>query len=284
VIHVANAENLGIDGNIIRSVDLCDCEYAWLLGEDDRMTKRGVAEVLEALARTRPAFLCVNYTAVDETVTFVRRDRMLPCHADTRMPAAVFLARHAWAIGFIGACVVNKALWSRVDPSGYVGTYFAHVGTIMESIRGREVAIVAEPVILNRWGPADVATWSAHGQAVFDGWREMTDRLRRVYGDAACAAAAAAFVRGHGLDTLRFLCHRRADGLYTMAAYHARIRPSGRGRAYKLAARLIALGHPFVFRSVRAVLNWSRRYRKRRLVEFASPGRGVAVRGPGVEG
>lgn len=31
-----NQRNLGIDANIQRVVDLCDCDYAWLIGEEDR--------------------------------------------------------------------------------------------------------------------------------------------------------------------------------------------------------------------------------------------------------
>ena len=36
--HHRNPRNLGIDGNILHCVDLCDAQHVWILGEDDRMT------------------------------------------------------------------------------------------------------------------------------------------------------------------------------------------------------------------------------------------------------
>src|SRR5579862_8549592 len=42
-----NTSNQGIDRNIVRSVDLCPCEYAWILGEDDRMLPGAIRTVLD---------------------------------------------------------------------------------------------------------------------------------------------------------------------------------------------------------------------------------------------
>ncbi len=49
VIYEKNAKNLGIDRNILHCADICRCEYAWLMGEDDRMKAAAVSTVLDLL-------------------------------------------------------------------------------------------------------------------------------------------------------------------------------------------------------------------------------------------
>lgn len=245
-----NPRNLGIDANIVHVIDLCDCEYAWPLGEDDRMTEGGIATALEAL-KNNPAFICANYAAVDEHIAVVLKERALPFETDICLSAETFFTRYAWAIGFMGGCILQKAGWRAVDSGKYLGTYYAHVGTILEAIHGQEMTIIAQPLVLNRCGGAHVFTWSEDSDGVFGGWAEMTRRLLPLYGAAACAEAAASFEAAHGLHTLKFLCGQRADGLYNLSAFRARIRPTERSLAYKLAAWLIALGSPALFRTLR---------------------------------
>ena len=260
-----NARNLGIDGNIVHSVDICGCDYAWLIGEDDRMLPEAITTILPILARETPAFVAANYSYVNETISLVLREKQMLLTADRIEDSGVFFQNDAWAIGFIGSCIINKSRWQAVDPAPYIGTYFAHVGVILESIAGLSVHLVAQPLVLNRVGGAEVFTWSGDAFGVFGGWSKVVHLLEPLYGAAACDASAASFERGHGLNTVRFLMAKRADRLYTPAVYRQVVRLSDRSRPYKWAALGIALSPPFVFRVFRAVLSFARQRRNRKV-------------------
>lgn len=265
VVHHRNPKNLGIDRNILHVVDVCDARYAWILGEDDRLTPDAVARVAAVLERSAPPFLYVNYASVDEDLSVVLSERSLPLDADREMDAAEFLATSAWSAGFIGACVVEKASWQRVRSDRHVGTWYAHVGTILEAVHGRRVLLVAAPLVLNRCGTARAFTWTGSTFDVLHGWERMIDGLRAIYPAEACDAAAAAFRQAHGIGSLRFFGYLRADRALTPEAWERFVRDGPYGAAARRAAWLVAHAPPALFRAVRAALFAVRRRRNRRL-------------------
>jgi glycosyltransferase involved in cell wall biosynthesis len=265
IVYRKNESNLGIDGNILHSVDICDCDYAWLIGEDDRMVPEAIATVLPILDRETPSFVAVNYSYVDENIEIVLRERLIPIDQDKTTDSAAFVREDAWAIGFIGGCVINKHLWQRVEPAQYIGTYFAHVGVILESIAGKSVEIIARPLILNRVGSAEVVTWSGDAYGVFHGWGKVTRLLEPIYGADVVQASAESFDRNHGLNTVRFLMAKRADRLYDIGIYRKFIKKGRYGRTYKIAAFVVAWMPPFPFRGLRDLLSFIRHRRNHRL-------------------
>lgn len=263
-----NPKNLGIDGNILHSVDICDCEYAWLIGEDDRMVPDGVRVVLPLLERESPAFVAANYSYVDADFRVILREKRMALDMDRTEGSETFVREDAWAVGFIGSCIVNKSLWQTVTPDKYLGTYFAHVGVILESVAGKSVMLVAQPLVLNRVGNAETFTWSGDAYGVFTGWARMAALLEPVYGAETCAASTASFERSHGLNTLRFMMAQRADNSYTPAVYRQFVRPGKGSRPHKLGALLIACLGPWPFRVMRSCLY---AVRKRRNRQIAAP-------------
>ena len=267
IIVQRNLKNLGIDGNILHSVDICDCEYAWLIGEDDRMVPDGVRVVLPLLEKS-PAFVAANYSYVDADFRVILREKRMALDSNRTEDSEAFVREDAWAVGFIGSCIVNKALWQTVTPDKYLGTYFAHVGVILESIAGKIVTLVAQPLVLNRVGNAETFTWSGDAYGVFTGWARMAALLEPVYGAQICAASTASFEKSHGLNTLRFMMAQRADNSYTPAVYRQFVRSGKGSRLHKLGALLVASLGPWPFRVLRSLLY---AVRKRRNRQIAAP-------------
>ena len=265
IIYERNVKNLGIDRNILHCADICPCDYAWLLGEDDRLLPNAVATVLPVLERDAPAFLAVNYSSVNEQVSVIIKEKLMALEADTERTAEDFLRQEAPAIGFIGACIVNKALWDQVDPAPYLDTYFAHVGRILASVHGRRVSLLARPLVLNRAGSAAAFTWSDDAYGVYTGWPKVIHRLEPIYGAQACRDCIAAFDRLHGIGTLRFMMAKRADGIYTLEIYRRFVKGGDGGRLFKWAARLVALLPPAPFRALVVLLSLTRRRRSRKV-------------------
>lgn len=214
--HRRNPQRLGIDGNIVHAMNCCPARYGWLLGEDDLLLPDAIRTIRAALTgdASRP-FLFVNYAAVNEDYSRILKARAIPIQGDAEMEAAVFLGRYGWAAGFIGACVIDRAAWGAVRVEPYVGTWFAHVGGIMEVCLGQSVRLFAEPLVWNRTGSPGAFTWTGSMLDVLDGWRRLMRLLEPLYGEAVCTQAAEAFIRAHGLNTIAFLGYARAGGALT---------------------------------------------------------------------
>ena len=265
--HIRNPSTLGIDRNILKAVDACECQYVWLLGEDDRLTPDAVETVLATLAGD-PAFVFANYSTVNEDVSAVLREQALPLAADIVQDAAEFFACHGWAAGFIGGCVVNRELWQKVSQAPYIGTFFAHVGVIFHSIHGRQVHLVAKPLVLNRCGTAAAFTWQAMTFEVLGGWARLMGALRPLYGDAACDRSLASFERAHGLNSLKFLLYLRAGGAYGPHQFEAYIRPACRGKCYTAAAWWVARSNRKMVHLAHRLLAHVRQQRGRRITGY----------------
>jgi glycosyltransferase involved in cell wall biosynthesis len=265
VFHHRNERNLGIDRNILHAVDVCDARHAWIIGEDDRVTPEAVPAVLDVLSRGERPFVYVNYASVDDTLTTVLAERSLPLERDGEKSAEAFFAEDAWSMGFIGACVVDRARWATVRSDAYVGTYYAHVGTIMEYLRGARVHLVARPVVLNRCGTPGIFTWRSATFDVLHGWSAMVDRLRGVYPSDVCDRATASFRRAHGVGTVPFFAYLRADRALDPAVHARYVQDGPYSPAARRAAWWIARTPPQLFQAARGTLRAVRRVRNRRI-------------------
>ncbi len=234
-----NERNLGIDGNICRAVSLCDADYAWLLGEDDLFVPDAVPRVLAALHNREPAFLFVNYSYVSNDYRYSLKERVVAVRSDQRLSAAEFAERYSWAMGFIGACVVDRRRW--VVDEGFLGTYYAHVGSVLARLAGAEVTMVADPIVLNRAENSRSFTWRDRPFDVFFGWERMLRRLHsgHPYFDLQRALASSRVLFRH--RSVAWLISKRADGLYDRSVYRKYIASSERSGVARAVSYLIAL-------------------------------------------
>ena len=246
-------------------MDICSCRYAWLLGEDDRLLPGAVSSVLDVLKREDPPFLYVNYKSVDASMKIVLKDRSLPLMRDDTMGSSEFLARDAWSIGFIGSCVVRTQYWRTIKPDRYIGTYFAHVGRIMEYLTERSLFRIAEPLVLNRCGSPGTFSWTESTFEVISGWKRLMKELDPLYGEKVCQESIQSFERAHGLNSLYFLAYLRADSIFNRGVFKRIILPSQRSIGYKMGAGTIAVIPSLLFKTLRFLLNQCRALRYGRL-------------------
>jgi len=265
IIHSHNERNLGIDCNILKSVDICSCRYAWILGEDDRLLPNAISYVRNVLERKDPPFLYVNYKSIDASMKIVLKERSLPLTQDDSIESSAFLAKNAWSMGFIGSCVVRTEYWHAIKPDRYIGTYFAHVGRIMEYLKGKSLFRISEPLVLNRCGSPGTFSWTDSTFEVISGWKRLMQELESLYGKDVCQASLTSFERAHGLNSLYFLAYLRADSAFNNDMFKCIIRSSEKPIGYKLGSWIIALTPPILFQGMRYLLNQARAFRYGRL-------------------
>lgn len=266
-----NEKNLGIDKNILQSVNICKCEYAWMIGEDDRLQADGIETIMPLLDKHSGdewPFFFVNYASVDADIKLYLKEQALEIDEDIIEPTDMFLSQHSWAAGFVGGCIVNTKLWNTINQKRYVGTYFAHVGTILEMLHNSKVYLVARSLVLNRCGEPRLFTWSDSTFNVAGGWKEMMTLLESTYPPQLCQQAIKQFEKAHGLYSFRFLCYARADYAYRLKDYNEFLKPLYHSITYRSIAKLIACTPPQLFKVIRFVITGYRRIAKPAVTTF----------------
>lgn len=113
-------ENVGVDADILKAVELAEGEYCWLLSDDDCIQPRAVAHVRAKLAEyPGVAGASLNYLAYDTSLKY--RVREVPAASGGRIRQDhLFLgADEAFSVlgihfGYLSAQVVNRKLWNEV--------------------------------------------------------------------------------------------------------------------------------------------------------------------------
>ena len=165
--------NSGVDADYDKAVRHARGRYCWLMTDDDLVVPGAVARILAALA-DGPALLVLNAEVRTIGMERVLQPRLLDQGTDRDFrpgdAASVFtaLAPH---LKFIGAVVMERAIWLEREREAYYGTLFVHVGVIFQAPLPGVVRVLSEPVLRIRYGNA---MWSPRG---FEIWMFLWPRL-----------------------------------------------------------------------------------------------------------
>jgi glycosyltransferase involved in cell wall biosynthesis len=252
VVH-HNIRNLGIDDNIQQCVKMCDCDYAWIIGEDDYFLPDSVRRIHDLLQGIDVPFIFANYVFVGDGGDHVLgRPFNEP---DGSLTGPEFVRHHLSAAGFIGACIVNRRGWDATSTAPYMGSYYTHVGRICELLAksGAIVRIVSEPSVANRVEGTDTFTWKHDSYGVFFGFKAMCEAVAAQCPSIASQALHAAKVTEQSYLRLRLAMRLRAERSYDQAQYRRYLAPNIASPLKRLAFFLISVAPPATFRPLVAL-------------------------------
>lgn len=174
-----NNANIGIDANIQKAIEVCDCDFAWLIGEDDEFLPGAVAAMYDFLQECTSPFIFSPYLYVSEDHNKVLGS-VEAAHNKNALATVNFIENYLWAIGFIGAVVVNVDAWRSTNAAPYLGTYFAHVGRILDMVSNESLIQVQSSCgVANRSEGGDTFTWKKDSFGVFLGFERMCEIAAR---------------------------------------------------------------------------------------------------------
>lgn len=218
--YTKNSINLGIDKNISACIDICTSDYSWVIGEDDVFLPGSIERVYNAIQKGHYEFIFSNYTYANENHEVL--NTVITDFDEGEFDAKEFVAKNLWAIGFIGACVINKDAWSITSPDPYDGTYYTHVGRIVDMIADKQVIYaLKEPNVANRSKGADTFTWKNDSFGVFLGFEAMCHAVakRNPYLLDIMNKAVNVFRTKIGYFSIITLLRLRAEQLYNQNQY-----------------------------------------------------------------
>jgi glycosyltransferase involved in cell wall biosynthesis len=168
-----NAVNLGIDENIQRVLAMSDCDYAWMIGEDDVFLPGAIANMFDLVQTASYPFIFSNYQYVNEDHSRIL-GLALPDVPGGQHNAREFIEHSLWSVGFLGSCVLRRDVLARTSGAAYRGTYFTHVGRVVDILASSpDLYVSAKPGIANRAQGDDTFTWKKDSFGVFLGFERM---------------------------------------------------------------------------------------------------------------
>lgn len=204
----------GVDQDYCRTVEAAQGEFCWLMTDDDVLRPGAIATVLERLDDAVD-LLVVNAEVRDAELQTVREERKLRIVDDRRFGPDrmddLFVCA-ADLLSFIGSVVIRRAVWQERAREPYFGTEFVHVGVIFQRPLERDALVLADPLILIRYGNAH---WTprAFGIWMFK-WPRLLWSLEGV-----SSAAKAQVIRRDPWNDPGTLLRFKARGDYSRAEY-----------------------------------------------------------------
>ncbi|RFC40600.1 MAG: Glycosyl transferase family 2 [Candidatus Nitrotoga sp. CP45] len=253
-------ENSGVDGDYDKAVGYARGEYCWLVTDDDLLSPMAISRVLESL-NGEFDLVVVNSQVRNVDFSKVLETRLLKFTTDKEYAAKdgeEFFSEVANYLSFIGGVVVKRSLWLGRDRLSYYGTLFIHIGVIFQHPPINKVKIIADPLIIIRYGNA---MWTSRG---FEIWLFKWPQLIWSFPDFSDQSKSAVCSKEPWRPIKKLILYR-ATGGYTVSEYRhfIAVRTKGLSRVVYMAIAMfpavianvfVSLYCVFVNRNARSVL------------------------------
>ena len=204
----------GVDRDFFHAVSFAAGEYCWLMTDDD-IVKPGAVDTILALLPRKYSLIVLNAEVRDKSLMNRLDSRRLRLAADTYYDPASrekLFIETATYLTFIGAVVIDRALWNERIKEPYIGTEFIHVGVIFQKDLPHGAFVVADPCLIIRFGNAQ---WSPRH---FEIWQIKWPSLIWSFSDISDQAKARISLRNPWKNMVILLLERACEG-YTIHEY-----------------------------------------------------------------
>jgi abequosyltransferase len=226
----------GVDRDYCYAVSFAAGKYCWLMTDDD-IVKPGAINTVLALLPRKFSLIVLNAEVRDRLLVNCLDPRRLRLSADTYYAPSSrkkLFIETANYLTFIGAVVIDRALWNERLKDPYIGTEFIHVGVIFQKDLPHGAFLVASPYLIIRFGNAQ---WSPRH---FEIWQIKWPRLIWSFPDIDDEAKARISPRYPWKNMTILLLERACEG-YTIHEYKEHIEARLTSRWNLFIAKIIAL-------------------------------------------
>jgi glycosyltransferase involved in cell wall biosynthesis len=225
----------GVDRDYCHAVSFATGEYCWLLTDDD-IVKPGAIDTILNQIPNNYSLIILNAEVWDRSLSNQLEPKHLHVEKDIFYEPTsrekLFVETIVY-LSFIGAVVINRALWNERIKEPYIGTDFIHVGVIFQKDLPFGAYVLAEPCIAIRYGNAQ---WTPrHFEIWVIKWPDLIWSFQDISG-----AAKARISPRNPWDSFLTLATQRACGAYSPIEYHKYLKTRISSRWRLLVAKTIA--------------------------------------------
>lgn len=209
-----NAQNIGMDGNFEVALRLANTQYAWLLGDDDRIHHEALENVLNRLSATPCDLLLLNGGSSD-----ANQGRVVGSHPEIYNDPQLFLFDLGWHATWISGLVISTRLINTFEFKKYQGSYFSHFGSLFEAL-SKQSAVCIQWYDVSCYYPSSLAkfSWAQRALEIFaERWTQVVLSLPENYSLETKRECMLAHSRYTNLFSVMGLLNLRAQGAITRA-------------------------------------------------------------------
>ena len=229
-------ENSGVDADYDKAVGYARGEYCWLMTDDDLLCPKAIFSVLESI---NGAFDLVVVNSEIRNIDFskVLKTRFLQFTRDREYEVKdgeIFFSDVANYLSFIGGVIIKRNLWMERNRSSYYGTLFIHVGVIFQHPPINRVKVIADPLIIIRYGNA---MWTSRR---FEIWMFKWPQLIWSFPDFSDQSKSVACCKEPWRQIKKLILYRAIGG-YSLSEYNHFMagRTKGLSRAVYMAIAML---------------------------------------------
>lgn len=209
IFYHRNERNIGMDCNFESVLRLATTEYAWLLGDDDRIHHEALKKVLDRLTAESSDLLLLNGGSSDAS-----RGRVTGRHAQVYINQDAFLHDLGWHVTWISGLVISTSLIAMLNFKKYQDSYFSHFGSLFDALsKQRTIKILWEDS--SCYYPSSLAefSWAQRALEIFaEKWSQVVLSLPETYSPEAKKECILAHSRHTHIFSIMGLLNLRAQG------------------------------------------------------------------------
>ncbi|HIW80358.1 MAG TPA: glycosyltransferase [Candidatus Acetatifactor stercoripullorum] len=146
VRYFRNPENLGMDKNFLKCLQLARGEYIHLLSDDDILLPGAVAKILSLIESERPNYINLNsftYSTDLYNPNEKKNPRINVKEDIVTKDKKTYMELIGVYITYISATIIRKSDFLKIQkPERYFGTYFLHAHLVLEILKEKTSKVV----------------------------------------------------------------------------------------------------------------------------------------------
>lgn len=155
-----------LDSNVHRAVEISCSPFVWIFGDDDLLIPGALSDIVIHLLNCNPAVSIVNSSsftgsrAIESSRISLNRPSLFKRTEDD-----LFLICLGGYITYVASIIVQRSLWLKHYRHSLIGSYFAHLDTVLSIKYNNEAYFIARPCIKMR---VHTQTWKSHSFRIWN--------------------------------------------------------------------------------------------------------------------
>ncbi len=154
IVYSRNAENIGSNSNLIKSVILAHGRYAWLFCDDDLIGPGTLKKILDVIANNSDIYaIYLNYGAWSIDMGRQIADVRQKIQEDRRVSSGQDLLQLAGlSVGLASSLIVRREEFLQTDLEAYIDTWLPHVWGVYAMAISHPCYYIGVPHLMRRVG------------------------------------------------------------------------------------------------------------------------------------